>query len=140
MLRNIARSSEKCFKPSVWGFAYMGLCRALVDNFTAIFIMAISPSTGRVARRFDPNQAGNAGCYAPNSEVGRQNEKRRQLWGGTARAGYMAQFAYKLEESVFTAMLDDEDVVYVASAASPERHAAEVRAALAGVPESTPIG
>lgn len=33
----------------------------------------------------------------------------------------MARLAYKLEESVFAAMLDDEDVVYVASAVSPER-------------------
>ena len=33
----------------------------------------------------------------------------------------MARLAYELEESVFAAMLDDEDVVYVASAVSPER-------------------
>ena len=33
----------------------------------------------------------------------------------------MARLAFKLEESVFAAMLDDEDVVYVASAVSPER-------------------
>ena len=33
----------------------------------------------------------------------------------------MARLAFKLEESVFAAMLDDEDVVYVASAVPPER-------------------
>lgn len=33
----------------------------------------------------------------------------------------MARLAFKLEESVFAAMLDDEDVVYVGSAVSPER-------------------
>ena len=33
----------------------------------------------------------------------------------------MARLAFNLEESVFAAMLDDEDVVYVASAVSPER-------------------
>lgn len=33
----------------------------------------------------------------------------------------MARLAYKLKESVFAAVLDDEDVVYVASATPPER-------------------
>ena len=33
----------------------------------------------------------------------------------------MARLAFELEESVFAAMLDDEDVVYVGSAVSPER-------------------
>ena len=33
----------------------------------------------------------------------------------------MTRLAFKLEESVFAAMLDDEDVVYVGSAVSPER-------------------